>query len=202
MMLNVISTVILILTSVMLDVNAFMVPKPSRSSLALVRSVRPISSIFLSSDPSSPDESTTTASVEESGEPETAMDAAMRAEQERIKRVETLKAQEVFIQRSTGIYLCDNCGYEFDTAKGDVMMIGGTVQPGTPFEDLPSNWRCPTCRASKDSFTEKTLEIPGFEVNQGYGFGTNSWTSSQKTGVIFGGLFLFFVVFIGGYALS
>jgi hypothetical protein len=82
------------------------------------------------------------------------------------------------------------------------MMIGGMIKPGTTFESLPSNWRCPVCRASKDSFNEVVEEIPGFEVNQGYGFGTNSWTAGQKNLAIFGGLGLFFLLFLSGYALS
>jgi hypothetical protein len=49
---------------------------------------------------------------------------------------------------------------------------------------------------------EVVEEIPGFEVNQGYGFGTNSWTAGQKNLAIFGGLAVFFLLFLGGYALS
>jgi hypothetical protein len=81
-------------------------------------------------------------------------------------------------------------------------MIGGMIKPGTPFAELPSNWRCPVCRASKDAFEEVVEEIPGFEVNQGYGFGTNSWTSEQKNLAIFGGLAAFFLLFLSGYAMS
>ena len=82
------------------------------------------------------------------------------------------------------------------------MMIGGMIKPDTPFSELPSNWRCPVCRASKDSFEEIVEEIPGFEVNQGYGFGTNSWTAEQKNLAIFGGLAAFFLLFLSGYALN
>ena len=82
------------------------------------------------------------------------------------------------------------------------MMIGGMIKPGTKFEDTPSDWRCPVCRASKDAFVEVVEEIPGFEVNQGYGFGTNSWTAGQKNLAVFGGLGLFFLLFLSGYAMS
>ena len=75
-------------------------------------------------------------------------------------------------------------------------------QAGTSFDDLPTNWRCPTCRASKDNFNEVVETIPGFEVNQGYGFGTNSMTSGQKNGLIWGSIGAFFVLFLGGYGLS
>ena len=130
------------------------------------------------------------------------MDAETRKMMEKAKRAAELRAQEVFMKKSTGVHKCGNCDWEYDEAKGDVMMIGGTVQPGTKFEELPSNWRCPVCRASKDSFTEIVEEIPGFEVNQGYGFGTNSWTAGQKNLAVFGGLAAFFLLFLSGYALS
>lgn len=130
------------------------------------------------------------------------MDAAQLEAREKARRADELRAQEVFMKKSTGKHECGNCLWEYDETKGDSFMIGGQIQPGTPFADLPSNWRCPTCRASKDKFNEVVIEIPGFEVNQGYGFGTNSMTSGQKTGLIFGGLGIFFVLFLGGYALS
>jgi rubredoxin len=121
---------------------------------------------------------------------------------EKQRRAAELRAQEVFMKKSTGIYKCSNCDWEYYETKGDSMMIGGMIQPGTKFESLPSNWRCPVCRASKDSFNEVVEEIPGFEVNQGYGFGTNSWTAGQKNLAIFGGLAFFFLLFLSGYALS
>lgn len=130
------------------------------------------------------------------------MDEETRRAMEKARRADELRAQEVFIKRSTGKHKCTNCDWEYDESKGDKMMIGGMIAPGTKFEDLPSNWRCPVCRASKDRFDEVVEEIPGFEVNQGYGFGTNSWTAGQKNLAIFGGLGFFFVLFLSGYALS
>jgi len=121
---------------------------------------------------------------------------------EKAKRADELRAQEVFMTKSTGKHKCTNCDWEFDQTKGDSMMIGGMIKPGTLFEELPSNWRCPVCRASKDSFQEISIEIPGFAVNQGYGLGTNSMTAGEKTGWIFGGLGFFFVLFLSGYALN
>ena len=121
---------------------------------------------------------------------------------EKQRRADELRSQEVFMKRSTGFHKCSNCDWQYDEKKGDSFMIGGMIKPDTPFNELPSNWRCPTCRASKDSFQEVTEEIPGFEVNQGYGLGGNSMTSGQKSGIVFGGLFVFFILFIGGYGLS
>lgn len=130
------------------------------------------------------------------------LDAETLLAMEKSRRSDELRAQEVFMTKSTGKFDCTNCDWTFDETKGDAMMIGGQIQPGTKFEDLPSNWRCPVCRASKDSFKEDLIEIPGFEVNQGYGFGTNSMTSEQKSGLIFGGLAVFFLLFLSGYALN
>ncbi len=140
--------------------------------------------------------------AEEGEEAEVEIDAASQLALEKQRRADELRAQEVFMKRSTGIHKCGNCDWEYDEKKGDSFMIGGMIKPGTPFEELPSNWRCPTCRASKDLFAEVTEEIPGFEVNQGYGFGGNSMTSGQKNLIVFGGLGFFFVLFLGGYALS
>lgn len=133
---------------------------------------------------------------------EAVVDAETRKMMEKSMRADELRAQEVFMKKSTGKHRCTNCDWEYDETKGDKMMIGGMIAPGTAFAELPSNWRCPVCRASKDSFAEVVEEIPGFEVNQGYGFGTNSWTAGQKNLAIFGGLGLFFLLFLGGYAMS
>lgn len=38
-------------------------------------------------------------------------------------------------------YLCKLCGYIYDEEK-----------EGTKFEDLPEDWTCPVCGASKDEF--------------------------------------------------
>lgn len=138
----------------------------------------------------------------ESEEDEAPMDAATKLQLEKAKRADELRAQEVFMKRSTGLHKCSNCDWEYDPDKGDSFLIGGMIQPGTSFEELPSNWRCPTCRASKDNFNEVVETIPGFEVNQGYGFGTNSMTSGEKNTLIWGSLGFFLFLFIGGYALS
>jgi rubredoxin len=141
-----------------------------------------------------------TESVEE--EEEEFTDAGSKMAAEKQKRADELRSQEVFMKRSTGVHKCSSCDWKFDQKVGDSFMIGGMIKPDTPFSDLPSNWRCPTCRASKDNFQEVTEEIPGFEVNQGYGLGGNSMTSGQKSGIVFGGLFVFFILFLGGYGLS
>ena len=47
------------------------------------------------------------------------------------------------------LYRCRICGYIYDPEKGDP---DGGIPPGTPFEELPDDWYCPICGASKDAF--------------------------------------------------
>ena len=44
------------------------------------------------------------------------------------------------------------CGYIYDPEKGDPEH---EVEPGTPFEELPNDWVCLICGASKDQFVKK-----------------------------------------------
>ena len=48
-----------------------------------------------------------------------------------------------------GRYICANCGYVYDPAEGDAM---NGIPPGVPFEELPEEWVCPTCYATRDQF--------------------------------------------------
>ena len=47
-------------------------------------------------------------------------------------------------------YVCDVCGYIYDPDAGDP---DNGVPASTAFEDLPDDWVCPVCGASKDSFS-------------------------------------------------
>ena len=49
------------------------------------------------------------------------------------------------------IFACQLCGYEYKSKKGDP---DNGVPPGTDFEDIPEDWVCPLCGASKDDFEE------------------------------------------------
>ena len=53
--------------------------------------------------------------------------------------------EEVEMQK----YICTLCGYVYDPAEGDP---DNDIPPGTAFEDLPDDWTCPPCGASKDEF--------------------------------------------------
>ena len=46
-------------------------------------------------------------------------------------------------------HICTICKYEYDPSKGDPTQ---SIAPGTPFEQLPSDWKCPRCRQGKDKF--------------------------------------------------
>lgn len=46
-------------------------------------------------------------------------------------------------------YECTVCGYIYDPEQGD---LDNGIEPGTPFEQLPDDWVCPECGASKDEF--------------------------------------------------
>lgn len=46
-------------------------------------------------------------------------------------------------------YRCTVCGWIYDPEKGDP---DGGIKPGVPFEDLPNDYVCPICGASKDQF--------------------------------------------------
>lgn len=46
-------------------------------------------------------------------------------------------------------YECTVCGYIYDPEKGDQ---DGGIKPGTRWEDIPDDWTCPVCGASKDQF--------------------------------------------------
>jgi len=46
-------------------------------------------------------------------------------------------------------YQCNVCGYVYDPQVGDPE---SKIPPGTPFEKLPADWKCPVCGAGKDEF--------------------------------------------------
>jgi flavin reductase (DIM6/NTAB) family NADH-FMN oxidoreductase RutF/rubredoxin len=47
-------------------------------------------------------------------------------------------------------YVCDVCGYVYDPASGDPEH---GVEPGTVFKDIPDDWVCPICGATRDQFS-------------------------------------------------
>ena len=66
------------------------------------------------------------------------------------------RKEEVSVETSkkeakTGRYRCKVCGYIYDPEKGDP---DSGIKPGTLFEDLPDDWKCPECGVNKDQFEE------------------------------------------------
>jgi rubredoxin len=51
-----------------------------------------------------------------------------------------------------GKYACSICGYVYDEAKG---IPEAGIAPGTKWEDLPDDWVCPLCGATKEEFVKQ-----------------------------------------------
>ena len=72
-----------------------------------------------------------------------------------VKRGSTPKTAPSYIEEKKEVkakmakYECTVCGYIYDPELGDP---DGGIKPGTPFEDIPDDWVCPVCGASKDQF--------------------------------------------------
>lgn len=46
-------------------------------------------------------------------------------------------------------YVCEICGYIYDPEVGDP---DSGIEPGTPFSEIPDDWACPQCGATKAQF--------------------------------------------------
>ena len=46
-------------------------------------------------------------------------------------------------------YICTVCDYIYDPAIGDP---DSGIEPGTAFEDIPTEWECPDCGVTKEDF--------------------------------------------------
>ena len=47
------------------------------------------------------------------------------------------------------VFVCNLCGYEYKASEG---CPDAGIEEGTDFDDLPEDWVCPDCGASKDEF--------------------------------------------------
>lgn len=54
-------------------------------------------------------------------------------------------------------YVCSVCGYIYDEAKG---IPEAGITPGTKWENLPDDWKCPVCGASRSEFREAGAPAP------------------------------------------
>lgn len=48
-------------------------------------------------------------------------------------------------------YVCDVCGWGYDPEKG---YPEGSIAPGTPWEAVPEDFRCPLCGVGKEQFSQ------------------------------------------------
>lgn len=46
-------------------------------------------------------------------------------------------------------YICVICNHIYDEHQGDTL---NGLSPGTRWEDVPEDWRCPECSAIKNNF--------------------------------------------------
>lgn len=49
-------------------------------------------------------------------------------------------------------YVCKLCGFVYDEAEGDPE---NGIEPGTKWEDVPEDYVCPLCGASKEDFEKE-----------------------------------------------
>jgi rubredoxin len=49
-------------------------------------------------------------------------------------------------------YRCTICSYVYDPEVGDP---DNGIEPGTSFENIPDEWRCPVCGALKKYFEKE-----------------------------------------------
>ncbi len=62
---------------------------------------------------------------------------------------ESIPPEEIVATEATGKYVCSVCGYLYDPEAGDP---DRGIAPGTAFEDIPEDWKCPRCRQDKSKF--------------------------------------------------
>ena len=48
-------------------------------------------------------------------------------------------------------YVCDVCGWIYDEEEG---YLDGGIFPGTKWEDVPDDFRCPLCEVGKELFSK------------------------------------------------
>ena len=56
-------------------------------------------------------------------------------------------------EKSMDVFTCTVCGFQYDPEEGDPT---AGIPPGTPFEDLPDDYRCPICNAGKEYFQKNS----------------------------------------------
>jgi flavin reductase (DIM6/NTAB) family NADH-FMN oxidoreductase RutF/rubredoxin len=67
------------------------------------------------------------------------------------KKEKELEKEQEESDESTSTYTCKICGFRYNPEEGDPT---ADIPPGTPFEDLPEDYKCPICNAGKEYFTK------------------------------------------------
>ena len=57
--------------------------------------------------------------------------------------------QEANDEKKRNQYTCTLCGWEYDEEQG---YPEGGIAPGTKWEDIPKEFKCPICKVGKDQF--------------------------------------------------
>jgi len=68
-----------------------------------------------------------------------------RPEKERSMSSETGRASNT----KPAVWMCLICGWIYNEGVGDV---DSGIMPGTRWEDIPEDWKCPECGATKSDF--------------------------------------------------
>src|SRR4028119_382137 len=106
--------------------------------------------------------------------------------------------EQTLAEQAPARYECRSCGYVYEPSRGD---SNRDVPPGTPFTELPADWRCPVCGVRTSQFYNVGAAgtASGFKENLSYGLGVNTLTPTQKNLLIFGGLALGLLFFLSLY---
>ena len=73
-------------------------------------------------------------------------------EKKQVEKIEEKSTRsEVSDEDRMAIFTCSVCGFQYDPEEGDPT---AGIPPGTPFSDLPDDYRCPICNAGKEYFTK------------------------------------------------
>lgn len=109
--------------------------------------------------------------------------------------------EQTLAEQAPASYECRACGYVYEPSKGD---NAGRIPAGTPFEELPPEWRCPVCGVRTSQFENiGAKDAPsGFQENLNFGLGVNRLTPGKKNLLIFGALALGFLFFLSLYGLG
>ena len=71
----------------------------------------------------------------------------LESEPEEAKPVNNVENKDA----STDKHICTICGFVYDPEEGDPT---AGIEPGTAFEDLPEDYKCPICNAGTDYFNK------------------------------------------------